>query len=286
MTGHIRIITPNAADIATLSVSPAAAATLPVTNLQDQTRTRVWRSTSIAQQVISFNWSSGVSLSAFSLVRHNLSPSATIRLRIWNSENQTGTVLYDSGTVALGTSLPWGIFVWGVDPWGGGNIFSGWAYSFTTLWFATVIAARSGSLVIDDAGNAEGYIQASRLFLGPYFSPSINAGDGGLKIGWAESSNQQRTDGGSLRTDGILPNRRISFRLAHLPEVERIQLFEIARVVGLRRDFFLSIFPEDGTATERDFAGQMKFVDPLPEFTYARTSGTPVYLSDLVAEEA
>lgn len=257
-SANVRIITPNDADAATLTASPAAVATLPVTNLQDPTRARLWRSISAVPQTIFGDWADAYSVSGFALVRHNLTPNATLRLKIYDGPGQTGMMLYDSGNTAIGTAIGWGELVWGRDAWGGSNIFSGWAYAFTTLWFSADYA-RSFSLTITDTANPDGYLQASRLFLGQYFEPLMNF-DYGVSLGWEESSKQQRTDGGTLRTDAFDPYRRITFSLSNLGDGERAQLMEIARKVGMRDDLFLSCFPGQGGAKERDYAGQMKAV--------------------------
>lgn len=280
MTANVRIITPNDADAATLSASPAAASTLPVTNLQDQTRARLWRSTSAAAQAIYGTWAAAYSLSGFALVRHNLTPNAALRLRIYDGPNQTGTLLYDSGSVAIGTMIGWGELVWGRDPWGGANIFSGWAYAFTTLWFAANYA-RSFQLDLTDTANPDGYLQAARLFLGQYFEP-LKTFNYGISLSWEEASKQQRTDGGTLRTDGFDPFRRWAFSLANMSAGERAQIMEIARKIGVRDDSFLSCWPDVGGAMERDYAGHVKLVQ-APKLVHPRFAR---FDTDLVFEEA
>lgn len=281
MTDNVRMITPNDADAATLTAAPAAVATLPVTNLQDPTRARLWRSTSTAAQTINGSWAASYSVSGFALVRHNLSPNATLRLIVYSGANQTGAVLYDSGAVAIGTMIGWGDLVWGIDPWGGANQFVNWAYAFTTLWMTSVVSARSFALTLTDPSNPDGYIQASRLFLGRYFEPLINM-NFGLTMSWEESSKQQRTDGGTLRTDSFDPFRRWTCSLANLAESERAQLIEIVRRIGMRDDLFISFFPGAGGATESDYAGQAKIVQ-VPKFTHPRFSR---FATDLVFEES
>lgn len=280
MTGNVRLITPNDSDAATLTATPAAVTTLPVSNLQDATRTKLWRSTSAAAQAIKGGWDDSYQVAAFSLVRHNLSPSAKLQFRLWEDAAQSGTLLYDSGEVSIGTVIGWGDLVWGIDPWGGSNIFSGWAYAFTTLWFDEV-TARSFQLDLTDTANPDGYLQASRLVVGPYFEPLINA-DYGLSMSWEESSTQQRTDGGTLRTDAFDPYRRWSFGLSHLDPDERATLTEIVRKVGLRQDFFLSCFPEAGGELERDYAGMAKIVQ-IPKFGHNRFEN---FESELIFEES
>lgn len=277
---NLRLITQNAADAAALSAVPAAAATLPVTNLQDQTRERVWRSTSNADQTIKGDFPGLTYISAMALMRHNLTPNATLRLKLFDGFGQTGTVLYDSGDVTIGQDKGYGNNVYGIDPYGGSNLFTGWAFAFTTLWFATQYA-QSFSLVMSDAANPDGYLQASRLVLGTYFEPAWNMSYG-IKLSWVEDSKQSRTDGGSLRTDGTDPYRRWSYSLAALSDAERSQLLEVIRKNGLRKDMFLSCFPEAGGTKERDYAGLAKAVQ-IPELNHSAPLN---FETELVMEEA
>jgi hypothetical protein len=253
---NLRIITPNDADTATLSGD--ARLGNPLSNLQDQTRKRTWRSTGLIDQTIRGEWPDVRALSGFALVRSSLSPAATIRLRIWDAPAQSGALLYDSGVVELGSQVKgWGEFLYGTDPWGGVNIFSGWALTFSVIWFALVSGARSFSVLINDSGSPEAYVEASRLFLGNYFEPKKNIGIG-LKLSWQESTRQFRTDGATLRSDGFEPYRRWMFQLRYMNEVDRAKFLDLVRFNGMRRDMFMSCFPETGGATERDYSGQVK----------------------------
>lgn len=277
---NVRILAPNVVDLATLTTSPAANASYPVTNLQSPVRSREWRSTGLATQNI-FGDIPSSSINGFAITRHNLSNAATYRLRIWNTIGQAGTLLYDSGTLTLGNVIGWGEFDYGFDPWGGGNIFTGWDYVQTSRWFTLVASARSFSLVLTDAGNPDGYMAISRMFLGDYFEPLKNMSYG-LRLSWQEASQQFRASGGTLRTDGSIPYRRWSFRLEALSEAERADLFTIAEYLNLSEDMFLSCFPESEGAVERDYSGQVKF-QRTPEFITDKQDNTVV---DLVFEEA
>jgi len=256
---NVRIIYPNESDDAVLSAAPALAATLPVGNLQDVSRARVARSVGLPNpQYLRGNFNEVKAISSLALVRHNLTSAATIRLRIWDGLNQGGNTIYDSGVVSLGNPQAWGDFTWGVDPWGGDS-FSDWPVAFATLWFTPVTTALSFELQITDLANADGFYEASRLFMGAYWSPTDNMSYGHA-MQWDESSTQERTGGGTLRTDGEEPYRRWEFDLAWLTQGERAVLMNIVRRAGLRQDVFLSMFPTESGEKERDYAGAGKFV--------------------------
>jgi len=254
---NLRIITPNSADEATLTAAPAMVASLPVENLQDQTRARVARTAGLATpQHVYGTWTGPRPCGGFVLWRHNLTAAATLRLVIYEGQNQTGAILYDSGVISLGDGMP----AWGEQPWGafqwGGSIFSDWPVAFVNLWFDQV-TAQSFDLQLTDSGNTAGYMQASRLFLGPVFEPTWNF-EWGADCHWDEDSVQERTDGGTLRTDAADPYRVWQLSLEYLNDGERAALTEMARVVGRRGDVFLSCFPGVGGARERDYSGVAK----------------------------
>jgi hypothetical protein len=279
---NFRIITPHVFDAATLSSSPAASAFYPLSNLQTSVRSKRWRSTSVATHTILGNLLTASSLNGFALSRHNLSNAGTLRLRLYAGANQTSTLLYDSGTVTLGTSTVkgWGEFRYGTDPWGGGDLFEDWDYSQATIWFSTVASVLSFSLVITDSANAEGFLAASRIFLGEYFDPFENM-EYGLRLSWQEASIQFR-GGATLRTDGAATFRRWALSLPILSETERAELFDIAETLALNGDLFISCYPEAEGALERDYSGQVKMTTS-PDFIHDRYNNHAV---DLIFEEA
>lgn len=282
---NFRLIAPNAFDEAALTVSPDMVATLPETNLQDSARARVARSVGLPEpQYIRGDWVAAQTCNGFALWRHNLSGAAEIRLRLWAEAGQAGTLLYDSGAVALGTILEWGdaapAMEWGVDYWGGW-LFQTWGVACAMLWFDAV-SALSFELQISDPGNSDGYVEASRIYLGEYFSPAYNFNFGG-KFRWEDDSAQERTDGNSLRTDIREPYRTFRFDLAWLSEAERADLSDILRLNGKGRDMFVSLFPADADETkERDYAAAVKVVQ-MPDLTGNIPNN---YQSELVLAEA
>lgn len=279
---NVRLIFPNVADDATLSCSPAEVALLPASNLQLQTRGDLWRSDGeITAQHILGDLAGYQTVSALALVRHNLTATATYRLRLYDAAGQTGTLLYDSGTVALETTLVgWGAFDWGTDPWGSATL-SDWPVPYFVVWFDAVLAL-SFDLELADTDNPDGYLEAARLVLGATIEPTYNMSYG-LELSWREQSKQVRTEGGTLRTDERQAYRRWSFALDHLSPAERGTLMDRFRRIGLRNDLFLSCFPEDtDTDRERDYAGLVKLVE-----TPAMAAHLPAtYRTQLVFEES
>lgn len=258
---NLRVISSNAVDAATLT-SADFLSTLPVTNLQVEGRARVARTTNATgTKTINGNFAGSTLCSALVLYGHNLTGTATWRLRLYNGVNQTGTVVYDSTTLTPLTVTGWGSFQWGVEPWGSG-VFADWQQPFYVLWYAPVYAL-SFRLELVDTLNPAGYLQASRLIIGRYLSPFYNA-DYGLTLAWETNSEQRRTLGGSVRTDRRATFRRVSFDLSALDISERALWLDLARSSSLHRELFISIYPESGGEIERDHTLLAKFTQASP----------------------
>ena len=253
---NIRIISSNDFDAATLTSTPSAAVNAPITNLQNGLRAKVSRMATVADPwVISAAWATARPISAVCLYKHNFTGTGTIRVQIY-AEAAMVTELYNSGVLSLGNMVAWGTEQWGAFQWGGEG-FSEWPASYYTLWFPAVAGAMGLKITINDSGNAAGFLEIGRVYTGAYWSPAVNISYG-LQMAWVEQSKQIRTDGGSLRTEGYQPYRAYSMALDTLSATERTTIANMFRKLGLRNDFFVSFFPEDGTDLERDYTAAVK----------------------------
>jgi len=271
----IRIVTSNVSDAATLTSSDFTAG-LPVSNLQLEGRARVARTVNATGTKTVSGDLAGVSmLAACVLYNHNLTSQATWRLRLWDAVGQSGNLVYDSNTASALPALGWGEFQWGAVPWGA-SVFTGWGTAFSVLWFPAVLA-RSFRLEITDAANSDGFLQAKRLLLGPYFEPLVNV-DYGLQLYWEDNSVQRRTQGGSLRTDVRTRYRVLRAQLGHLTDSERAVAVDTLRQIGLRTETFVSVFPGAGGAQERDYSMLGKFTS-MPQFSNGEPSSHQAQLS-------
>lgn len=255
---NLRLIAVNDVDSATLSVSPAVEATLPVTNLQLAERAKVMRTTSAAAQQIKGTWSATKVISGCALVRHNLTSDATWRLQLYSDAAWT-TQVYDSGALVANPPKALGDLIWGVEALGV-TVFYGWGQAFSDLYFDAV-TAQSFTLTLTDTGNSDGYLEASRLFLGYTLEPEFNC-DWGIKLAWRENSKLTRTDGGSLRVDPKQPYRTLEFNLGWLGSGDRARWLDVFRAAGRRSDVWISVFPNQGGMLERDYAMQARLVSP------------------------
>lgn len=275
---NIRIITPNDAELATITADPAVVATLPVTNLIDVAREAVMRTTGLADQDVKFTWSSSKKASGCALERHNLTSVATWRLRLYSDAAWT-TLVYDSGAVLACPPKALGDLEWGIEPLGA-NLFTGWDHAFSNMWFAVTVY-RSGKITLSDAANPDGFMQASRIALGRYLEPRWNF-NWGMRLGWIDDSQQSRTEGGTLHTDGVDPHRRMAFKLDWLSASDRPKFQELSRRDGKRKFVYVSAYPESGGALERDHAMVAKLVS-VPELEQRHVDD---FSGEYVVEEA
>lgn len=272
----MRFIFDNVADVATLT-SPDFVSTMPVTNLQLEGRAKTARTTNATgTKIVYGTWASVKSVSAFCLYRHNLTTDATFRLRLWSGANQSGDILYDSGTLTIGQIIPWGYFPWG-DPWAAFDQ-QGWESPFRAIYF-TSVAALSFQLDFTDGGNPDGYLDAKRIVLGPYLD-TINPAVGGLSVEWVDPSLQRRTRAGSIRSESEAMWRRYTLTFDSLPESDRAALLDAARQAGKKFEVFLSVFPEaDELSLVRDYSMLAK-ITAMPIQTsveYKRARQTMVF---------
>jgi len=265
LTKHIRIIANNRSDLATLTALPAMHASYPVENVKIIDRELVTRSTSTADQNITIDFSADELINGFVLGRHNLTSSATIAWKLYSGAGGTGTLLLQSSGGCLGGSLGdgelvsfpagWGSFPWSSIPWGGSftSISSSLPTRLTfSTWF-NATSCRSIVITISDATNPDGFFEVGRIFTGLYISPMINA-EFGLQLTHKETTKQVRLIGGTLRSHAKDQFRKLNFNFAWLNEAEREALnYQMSRI-GLRRDIFISIYPEECSQKNNDYA--------------------------------
>ena len=259
----MRILATNATDSATLTATPAAVATLPVTNLQNSYREQVCRWSELDAQQIAATWTSGQPINCVALYRTNFAAGATWRVRLY-SDSIFATTIYDSGVVDAASAVTLDGLAWGVDPLGK-TLYTDWDYGVSVLWFDGVVA-QSMTIDIADPSNATGYPQASRLFAGAYFECSV-APSLGANIAWMENTAHVRTEGGSLRTEKGASWRVLNVTLDLMSEVDRLQLSNILREQGMRSDMFVSVYPGIGKEQERDYQLQAKLLQQTPMST-------------------
>lgn len=224
--------------VASIVATPPMISTLDVSNLNTASRSRVARSTTTTQS-ITYTWGLSKQISGVAMGGHNLSASATWRVRLYSDAAQT-LLLYDSGATLANPPKPFESLLWGEDPLGA-TIFEGWDQRWSTMWFSQVLAQ---SMVVDfsDPANEKGFIEVAWLLADLYqdFEPEY-----GLESKWNDTTQQKRTEGGSLVAEPGAQFRSLSMEMKLMRETERQRLSELSRKQRLLGDIFISVYPEE-----------------------------------------
>ena len=238
---NLRIVAVNAADTAIVA---EASAVLPVTNLQNTTRTSVWRAGGTAA-TITASWVDPVAVDSVALMTSNLSSAATWRVRAFDAAD---VMIYDSGNVLACPPRPLGELDWGFRPLGV-NAFAFGLAAQSVLWLPERMLAASVVVDVDDAANPAGYVEASRLVIGERWEPVTNM-SWGAQLTFEEHGSQSRADDGTLRSEPGAVSRALEFGLDWLTETDRAAFAEMSRYLGVHRDFLISAYP--ASSADRD----------------------------------
>jgi hypothetical protein len=239
---NLRIISDNAADRATLSAS-STSGLLAVTSLQSDKKSSVWRATGKISESITGTWAVAETISCVALPFCNLSPTATIRVQLYDAVS-AGTLLLDTNTLqpgALACPAP-AITLRG---WTAAQSASAYAYgggAMARIWFAPTAGVKRMVVTIADANNVQGYIEAARLVCGPYWSPTYNTKS--LSETYVDGATHYRTDAGDLMTDASTIHKKVPIEFEYMPASDRTQMANILRA-SRAYPIFLSVFPGD-----------------------------------------
>lgn len=261
----LRILPVNVFDEATISVSPAAVSTLPVTNLQSNIRDRVWRSTDLSTQVISGSWGGNARpISAWGIWPGSLM-GAKVVVRLFSDTAFTSEV-YNSGTLDAFTfgGIGWGSFAWGATPWGVEASDRTCRLAPLVKYFTEVTAASFTITILTSGGMDTPYFEARRFWFAQYVDAPYNA-EFGAAPAWRSSSEHQRTIGGSLRRLRRARWRELRFETVFATETDRATWSDLSYVSDPANEIVLSLFPAEASRRERDFTvmGSLEVLNPM-----------------------
>lgn len=261
----MRIIPENWLDeITNLSVSPAAVAAFPITELQSTDRGALWRSSSLATQTITGSFAGGAKpVDSWGIFPGNGNlAGATARMELLVA----GSPVYDSGTLDVFTfsGTVWGTFAWGGHPWG--VEVSNRNFRRTPLVkFITEAVADAFRLTIANGGGMDtDYFEADRLWLGQSVLAPYTANTG-LAPSFDDRSEHDRSPGASLRVLAMDGNRDVQFDTVFETEADRFAWAQILQACGKTREIVLSLLPDDATTKGSDltYRGYLKALNPV-----------------------
>lgn len=244
-----RLSVNNFADDATIFVVPDAVSTLPVTNLQVPDRDAVWRSSSVASQVIIGHWNgAGRKPNCFGLFRHN-GHGGKVRLVLYQDIGLT-TIAYDSGLVDLFSVVPLGSFDWGVDPLGLGPSDPLGGEAPFVHWFTAAACAAFAVVLYGFGGSGSPYWEASRLWLGKYLQ--FTYGSTAAELRPREATTVRRTRTGVRRPNAGGRWMELALELGWVDEADYPLVLDAIKQAGLANDVLFSALAGSGGRAERD----------------------------------
>lgn len=247
---------------------------LPLANLQDADLSKVARSTNLdsASTLVNIDLGTDRGIRVWSLLRHNLSLTATLRLTAWGESSHT-TLLHDTGTIPAWLtfyppdSLPWGH----PDLWNGLiNIEDRAGYMFDFIRaFSDQVIARYWQLVIVDTANPDGYVELGRCILAPAWEPPSDM-NYGATVGWESNATTAQTRSGKRWIDETAQWRTATCTLAGMTPGQAMScVLDMQRRLGKSGEALFVFDPTDEYQAmwQRSFLCTMVELSPI-EYPY------------------
>lgn len=148
---------------------------------------------------------------------------------------------YDSGNVSAVLAEPPRL-----RGWTAAQQASAYAYGGGTNirhWIPTTINATGVLVEVGDDRNLQGYVEASRLIIGQYWSPTDVGAAEGSTMTVGDTSKQFRTDAGDQYTDTGTRFRKQSISLPSINSNDRAKFWEILWGSGMSNPIYISMYP-------------------------------------------
>lgn len=256
-----------------LSTSLAVESNFPLTNMLNQNKgepTR-WDMSSTTSTAITFSSATAYAGNAFMIKGHNMPSDATVRVRLYAGESQTGTLLYDSTATAIYLIIPWGEMIAGIDPWGNyydpqSNLDTVFSVGFDTVEF------KSAQIDIANPTPTNGILEIDKMALFFAWTPTYNFENGATTV-IEDSTIMNQTVAGGFRPSNFPARRRMDINFSYMSDQDRSLLSHILverttkandlyiianpNATGVSKYLHTSIFKREGdsefTQTEYNF---------------------------------
>lgn len=271
---NLRIVYDNAAKRATLTASSTAGA-LGAANLLTDKKSDVWRATGTTA-TLTATWTAAETISCAALAFCNLSPTATMRVQLYDATTGGNLLLDVTGSACPAPAIA-------LTGWTAAQAASAYAHgggAMGRIWFAATPGVKRMVITITDAANLLGYIEAACLVAGKYWSPQYNASDAPLT--YTDSSAHFRTGAGDLMTDAGTVHNRVPIEFSLMPPADRAVMANMLRN-SRANPVFVSVFPDSpDLELERDYTVYGKRTeDSEIALAYASAYGTTVQIESI-----
>ena len=271
---NLRVIYQNIADTSTITASSTAGVTAAV-NLQKDAKSLIWRATGTSATLT-------VSFGGLKTIRGVVLPFTNLTALAKITVTPTG----GTGTTPITDLLACPYKQ--TDGWDsaylpqGANSYAYGSGTYARAWFPTAQTCTGVTISISDATNTAGYIEASRLIIGDYWSPTYNTSFGLISAPKSLSSNM-RTESGDLVTNRGIQYNTMSFDLTWLNPADRLVFTKILKANGINKGLFISLFPDASEDYDKEQTFQIYGkLTQVPDLTHSMYT---MYASKVDLEE-
>jgi|GEM_PF-2889862 len=227
-----------------LSSTIAAEAAHPLLNVLSQIKRKPARWDMTGESTLSIKGTSvnQFSLTAFILKGHNLASDATVRIRVFAGESQTGDVSYDSddvpGADKIYTIKPWGESIAGIDPWGNYYDPSSNLDRVYSLPLTSTVRGKSVQIDLFVPTPTNGFVEIDKLAAFFAWAPAYGF-DRGSVATIADDSKHTVMRSGGVRTTTLPARRRLDYDFNFLPDTDRNVFMSILEERGKGGDLYI-----------------------------------------------
>jgi hypothetical protein len=248
---NILLAFPNRADSCVLSAGNwLATADVSRDNMKSRRLGKVARTTNavLASTLFAVDLGAARSLRMLSLVRHNLTTAAKVRVRLSNTSAAAAIAAPDYDSAWVNAKQ---LTFYGDQP-------SDWGSRYAALVVFAALTARYLYVEIDDTTNPAGYVEIGRLFVGGGFQPQFNA-NRGMQAARQELSTVDETQGGEDFGYSRRRPRTQKFTLAWASQAEADRIHEMQDQIGTVDEVFYVSDPANLAHSQRyGFLGRLR----------------------------
>jgi hypothetical protein len=259
----------NRIDAATFAAYGSWSTSLPLTNIKTRQLSKKARSTNAANSSTKLRFALDIDriVSTLGIIAHNLSVDSTWRYRVY-SDSGYATLVYDSGTLNVWPSSPYGTYEWEDEHfWDLLPTEEEISYYTKNIIYVVpeIVAAKYYQIEFFDSANTDGYIELGRIFVGQTYQPVLNM-NLGASIGYESPTIVDTAMSGAEFFDRRESFRVAQFTLDHLTYAESILNNDIMKISGTDLEVLYIWDSADALNLQRrSFLGRLKALSPISQ---------------------
>ncbi|KQT51977.1 hypothetical protein ASG43_20570 [Aureimonas sp. Leaf454] len=282
MSQNCMILFPNRADPAKGALPGAVLSgptwALPLSNLQTRRLSQVARSLNTQPANTFFNVAMGGErqIKALALIRHNLTVTASWRIRAWYTADGIANPVYDVTedvypSLGFTEDLPWES-----EAWWDGKPLSEELEGYTQLGIHIIpdyVSAPNWRIEIFDQNNPAGFVEAGRLFMADGWQPSQNYAYGGSHGVETKTSVEESLSGAEF-FDRRQPYRVARIGFEYLDQDEALlKGLDLQRRAGTDAEVLWIASPGNRrTLTQTSFIGRFRQLSAWEQVVFERAN--------------